>query len=86
MPPPEIHKVKSGVSLQCARSILVHTFHYLRLKNRLYRLHPGKATTYILLHVVPVTPHTHDRLKSIGKNGTKKRKKGEKRMYRCDDN
>ena len=33
MPPPEEYKtVKSGVSLRCARSILVHTSHYSRLK------------------------------------------------------
>ena len=32
MPPPETYKkVKSGVSLRCARSILVHTSHYSRL-------------------------------------------------------
>ena len=34
--------------------------------------HPRKATTYIL-HVVPITTHTHDRRKSIGKKETKKR-------------
>ena len=34
--------VKSRVSLRCARSILVHTPHYSRLKNRLYRLPPKK--------------------------------------------
>ena len=35
--------------------------------------HPSKTTTYIS-HVVPITPHTHDRRKSIGKKETKKRK------------
>ena len=35
--------MKSGVSLRCARSILVHTSHYSRLENRLYRLPPKKA-------------------------------------------
>ena len=33
--------------------------------------HPRKTTTYIL-HVVPISTHTHDRHKSIGK--TKQRK------------
>ena len=33
LPPPEKYKkVKSGVGLRCARSILVHTSHYSRLK------------------------------------------------------
>ena len=66
----------SGVSLRCARSILVHTSHYSRLENRLYRMPPNKdysSTTY-MLHVVPITTHTHDRRKSIGK----KKKKEEK--------
>ena len=40
--------------------------------------HPGKTTTY-LLHVVPITTHTHVRRKSIGK---KKRIKEKKRKER----
>ena len=42
MPPPETYKANSGVSLRCARSALVHTSHYSRLENRLYRLPPRK--------------------------------------------
>ena len=37
--------------------------------------HPSKTTTYIL-HVVSITPHTHDRHESIGEKETKKRKEG----------
>ena len=38
-----IYKVKSGVSLRCAKSILVHIRHTSRAwKNRLYRLPPKK--------------------------------------------
>ena len=36
--------------------------------------HPRKTTTYIL-HVVPITTHTHDRRKSIGKKKQGKEKK-----------
>ena len=36
--------------------------------------HPAKTTMYIL-HVVPITTHTHDRRKSIGKKERKKEKK-----------
>ena len=35
--------------------------------------HPRKTTTCIL-HAVPITTHTHDRRRSIGKKETKKRK------------
>ena len=42
--------------------------------------HPRKTATYIL-HIVPITTHTHDRRKSIGKKETKERKehKGKER-------
>ena len=42
--------------------------------------HPRKTTTYIL-HVISITPHTHDRHKSIGEKETKKRRqdKGKER-------
>ena len=33
--------------------------------------HPRKTTTYIL-HVVPITTHTHDRRKSIGEKKQRK--------------
>ena len=53
----------------------MHTSHYPRLENRLYRLPPRKDyhVDYIL-HVVSITTHTHDRRKSIGKQETKKRR------------
>ena len=42
--------------------------------------HPRKTTTYILLHVVSITTHTHDRRKSIGKKKQRKGyRKGKKR-------
>ena len=66
--------MKSGVSLRCARSILVHTSHYSRLEKTVYTAcHPEKTTTY-MLHAVPITTHTHVRRKSIRKKETKKRK------------
>ena len=40
--------------------------------------HPGRTTTYIL-HVVPITRHTHDRRKSIGKKKQRKERKIKKR-------
>ena len=42
MPPPETYKSEIGISLRCARSIPVHTSHYSRLENRVYRLPPRK--------------------------------------------
>ena len=56
----------------------MHTSHYPRLEKR--TSHPRKTTTYIL-HVVPITTHTHDRRKPIGKKKQKKRKedKGKER-------
>ena len=35
---------------------------------------------YTILHVVPITTHTHDRRKSIANNETKKRKEDNKEM------
>ena len=69
-------KVKSGVSLQCARSIPVHTSHYSRLeKPTIYSdCHLSKTTAYIL-HVVFNTTHTHDRRKSIGEKKHRKKNK-----------
>ena len=77
MPPPEAYKkAKPGVSLRRARPILVHTSLYSRLKNDHTPCHPEMTTTCIF-HVEPITTHTHDRLKSIGKR--KKRKKRNER-------
>ena len=54
----------------------VHTGAYVSLlapgKTTLTACHPRKTTTYIL-HVGPITTHTHDRRKSIGKKETKKK-------------
>ena len=36
--------------------------------------HRRKTTSTHILHVVPITTHTHDRRKSIGKKETRKRK------------
>ena len=40
--------------------------------------HSRKTTTYVL-HVVPVTTHTHDRRKSIAKTKQRKEDKGKER-------
>ena len=61
----------------------VHTGAYVSLlapgKTDYTACHPRKTTTYIL-HVVPITTHTHDRLKSIRKSKQgKKRQESEKR-------
>ena len=42
----------------------MHTSHYSR-ETDYTACHPRKSTTYVL-HVVPITTHTHDRRKSIG--------------------
>ena len=56
----------------------VHTGAYVSLlapgKYDYTACHPRKTTTYIL-HVVPITTHTHDRCKSIGKKKRRKEKK-----------
>ena len=71
--------MKSGVSLRCARS--VRTGAYVSLpaheKTDYTACYPGKNTTYIL-HVVPITTHTHVRTKSIGKKKQRKEKNEEK--------
>ena len=75
MPPPETckRKIKSQPTM-CQ----VHTGAYVSLlapgKTDYTACHPRKTTTYIL-HVVPITTHTHDRRKS---NGKKKQRKGKK--------
>ena len=67
------------------RMCQVHTGAYVSLlapgKTVYTACHPRKTTTYIL-HVVPITTHTHDRRKSIGKKETKKIKedKGKKKQ------
>ena len=80
MPPSETDKSETGSQLTMCQ---VYTGAYVSLlasgKSDYTVCHPRK-TTYIL-HVVPITTHTHDRRKSIGTKETKKRKqdKGKKR-------
>ena len=56
-----------------------HTDEYVSLlapgKTDQTACHTGKTTTYIL-HVVPITTHTHVRHKSIGKKNRKESEKG----------
>ena len=56
----------------------VHTGAYVSLlapeKTDYTACNPRKTTTYIL-HVVPITTHTHNRRKSIGKKGQRKENK-----------
>ena len=75
MPPPETYKsVIESQPTMC----LVHTGAYASLlapgKTDYTTCHPRKTTTYIL-HAVPITTHTHDRRKSIGKKKQRKVKK-----------
>ena len=71
-------RVKSGVSLRCARPILVHVSLLAPGKNDYTACHPRKTTAYIF-HVVPITTHTRDRRKSIGKKKQRKEKKMKER-------
>ena len=67
--------------MMCQVHTGAYVSHYSHLENRLYRLPPRNNTTYILhVLIVPITTHTHVRLKAIGKNAAKKRKeeKGKK--------
>ena len=56
----------------------VHTGAYVSLlapgKTDYTACHPRKTTTYIL-HVVPITTHTHDRRKLFGKKKQRKEKR-----------
>ena len=60
----------------------IHTGAYISLlapgKTDYTACHPRKTTTYIL-HVVPITTHTHDRRRSIGKKKKKKKKVRERK-------
>ena len=60
----------------------VHTGAYVSLfapgKTDYTACHPRKTTTCIL-HVVPITMHTHDRHKSIEKRNQRKEKRKEKK-------
>ena len=75
MLPPETYK--SEVVSQ-PTTCKVHTGAYVSLlapgQNDSYTaFHPRKSTTYIL-HVVPITTHTHERRKSFGKKKRSKKK------------
>ena len=67
MPPPETYKSEIGSQPTMCQ---VHTCAYISLlalgKTDYTACHPRKTTTYVL-HVVPITTHTHDRRKSTGK-------------------
>ena len=91
MPPPETYKVKSGVSLRCVRSILVHTSHYSRLEKlttAVYRLPPEKdyhvLHCYIYIYIARSTyryayaRQTHINWKKEATKETKKRRKENK--------
>ena len=77
MPPPETYKseIRSQPTM-CQ----VHTGAYVSLlapgKTDYSACHPGKTTMYIL-HVVPITTHTHVRRKSTGKKKQSKERKEE---------
>ena len=73
---PGYKKMKSGVSLRRARSILVLTTRVW--KNDYTECLPEKSTTYIS-HEVPTTTHTHDRLQPIGKKNEEERKENERK-------
>ena len=78
MPPPETYKSEIGSQPTMCQ---VHTGAYVSLlapgKTGSTACHPRKTTTYIL-HVVPITTHTHGKRKSIGKKKQRKEDKGKK--------
>ena len=88
MPPPETYTSESGVSLRCARSILLHTSHYSRLKNRLYRLPPRKDyhvyITRSTYHYACARQTQVKWKKKQRKEKKKKRKESEKEKERKD--
>ena len=75
MPPPETCRSEIGRQPTLSQ---VHTGAHVSLlapgKTDYTACHQRKSTTYIL-HVVPITTHTHDRRKSIGKKKQRKEKK-----------
>ena len=90
MPPPETYEREIGSQTTICQ---VHTGAYVSLlapeKNNYTACHPRKTTTCIL-HVVPITTHTHDRRKSthdrrksIGKKKQKKEKKIKERKEKA---
>ena len=81
MPPTETYKSEIGSQPTMCQA---HAGAYVSLlapgKTDYTACHLRKTTTYIL-HVVPITTHTHDRRKSIGKKKQRKEKqdKGKER-------
>ena len=66
MPPPKTYKSEIGNQpTMCQVHILVHTSHYSRLEKPTIPI--AIRDYHITLHVVPITTHTHDRRKPIGK-------------------
>ena len=79
MPPPETYKSEIGSQPTMCQ---VYAGAYVSLlapgKTDYTACHPRKTTTYIL-HVVPITMHTHGRRKSIGKKTQRKDKMKERK-------
>ena len=74
MLPPEPYESEIGSQPTMCQ---VHTGAYVSLlapgRTDYTACHPRKTTTYIL-HVIPITTHTHDRRRSIGKKEQRKKK------------
>ena len=78
-------KVKSGVSVRCARSILVHTSYSSRLEKPTIPLATQERLPriYCTFIIVPITTHTHDTRKSTRKKKQKKEKKMKERKEKA---
>ena len=77
-----IQKVKSGVSLRCARSILVHTSHYSRLEKPTiysYRLPPN--IDYHVYIALSNYPYAYARQTQINWQKETKKRKGDEGKY-----
>ena len=81
MPPPEKrNKVKSGVSLRCARCILAHTSHYSRLKKPDYTACPPEKTTVYHVYITRGTyRYAYARQTQVNWKKHKKIKKNDKK-------
>ena len=87
MPPPETYKSEIGnQSTMCQVQAGAYVSLLTPGETKYSDCYPRKTSTYIL-HVVSITPHTHDRDKSIGGKITKKRKedKGKERKEKKND-
>ena len=86
MPPPETYKSEIGsqstmFQVQAGAYVSLLTSGETKYSDR----RPRKTTTYIL-HVVSITPHTHDRHNSIGEKKAKKRKEDEGKKRKEEKN